>query len=564
MATRDTKSVKLSASQEHKLLRQIRKNYDSGLNSRGNFPTRHAERYQRYLADVTTRPPGPWPDAAKLFIPHIRDVMEANHASIYQTLWGNPDHLKLKPFGEEDVPKTELATRFLHWTLSGVVPFLTARQGLPAITYTSLFDALLDGASVLKIYPTTPPYTPPTKDAKRYLGKYIQIDHVDLGQFIVPTDAEGLQYPQSRYVAQELWRTWDDLQRMKARGYEVPDQEDQFEKGRTREWTDRRRQEAERNEQTLDMGEGFWTLAIESYERFRLEDKGGLEEDVIVTWLPDAEESKSLMRVVRLADVFPVLDRPYRPFFNITLWPQPRQWMGLNVPDRLKSLQNVLNRLHEQCINYGELSMLPFYFYNAYMTGDLPDLRTVRPGQGVPVMDPAGIQFSPSRSMNRHFVELIQLFQAAVERDTHTNDFSMGRQADRPNTPRTLGATALIMQAGKQAFTPIIKHLGGQYGDALNFFFALWQAFMPNPTWAPTKLMPGVTKRARGLRCTHGGPATIGTRDQSTLCQGLRAKCRQSCWIGCSVATPTPRRALRRPGIESRTALGHVRCDGGC
>lgn len=60
MALTQYNFLKLSATQERNLTAQVIEHRDEALVARADFPIRHAERYRRYLADPTLRPPGPW------------------------------------------------------------------------------------------------------------------------------------------------------------------------------------------------------------------------------------------------------------------------------------------------------------------------------------------------------------------------------------------------------------------------------------------------------------------------------------------------------------------------
>lgn len=51
----------LDAIQEANLTDQVTRHRDEATQARADFPVRHSERYRRYLADPTLRPPGPWP-----------------------------------------------------------------------------------------------------------------------------------------------------------------------------------------------------------------------------------------------------------------------------------------------------------------------------------------------------------------------------------------------------------------------------------------------------------------------------------------------------------------------
>ncbi len=478
----------LSDAQWSKLTNQVIENRDEALGSRGEFDLRHADRYRRFLADPSLRPPGPWPESARLFMPNTRDVFEKLHSEIWNALFGNIHQIQVTAFGDEDVKKTDLATRFLRWSLG--TPLAIANEGAFAQVSSDLvFDALMDSVGVAKITQWTPPWQAPSEDARRFLKRIVRIDALDLGMLLVASDAESLQFPQCRYVHQEFFLTSDDLLRMERAGFEVPDYD---EMGYSQQMTDRKRAELERGGERVIEFHPDSIPFVESYERFVLDEKEGDEEDIIVSWFPDAQIQGTshnndgnhgrIAGVRRLIDVFPQDDRPRRPFFPVTVWPQPRQWKGMNVADRLESMQDLINRLHEQLVNYGEVSMLPYVFVNTFLTGELPDLRTVRPGTTVPIDDVNGVQFAPTRSLNRHFSEQIQLAQANVERDSQVSDLTLGRSSDRPNAPRTAAATMAILGEARKSYGSLVRHAALQFGAMLSFHFKLWQEILPDDT----------------------------------------------------------------------------------
>jgi len=474
--------LKLSAVQERNLLEQVMRHRDEALEARADFPLRHAERYRRYLADPTLRPPGPWPEAVRLFVPTTRSVLERLHAEVWQALFANPRQVQAVPFGDEDAPAAELITRFMAWALASTVDW-------PRLTSSLLLDALLDSVGVCKVMAWEPPWPAPSSDVRRFLRRQVRMDALDLGMLLVAPDAEGLQYPECRFVAQEFFLTSDDLLRMRARGFDTPAY-DQL--GDSQVLTDRKRVELEREGERVVEFRPESIPFLESYERFAMEDDG-LDEDVIVSVFPDAqiqgtshntsENHGRIAGVRRLRDVFPQDDRPRRPFFAVTFWSQSRQWRGLNVPDRLESMQDLINRLHEQLVNYGDVAMLPFVFVNTFLTGELPDLRTVRPGATVPIDDVSGVQFAPTRSLNRHFAEQIALMQANVERDTQVTDFNLGRQGQSSTAPRTAAATLALLGESRKSYGMLVRGAAHQFGQLLSFSFRLWQDILPDDTY---------------------------------------------------------------------------------
>jgi hypothetical protein len=421
-------------------------------------------------------------------VPKTREVLEKLQSEIWQGLFGNIHQIQVIPFGDEDVPKTDLATRFLRWALGKPLALANA-GGWAQVSADLLFDALLDSVGVAKVLQWTPPWRAPSDDARRFLKRIVRIDALDLGMLLVAPDAEGLQYPQCRFVAQEFFLVADEMLRMERAGFDVPDYD---ELGYSQQMTERKRIELERGGERIIEFKPDSIPFVESYERFVLDEDAGDEEDVIVSWFPDAQRTGTshnvdgnhgrIAGVRKLIDVFPQDDRPRRPFFPVTVWPQPRQWRGMNVPDRLESMQDLINRLHEQLVNYGEVSMLPYVFVNTFLTGELPDLRTVRPGSTVPIDDLNGVNFAPTRSLNRHFAEQINLAQANVERDSQVNDATLGRSSDRPNSPRTATAFMAILGEARKSWGNTVRHTALQFGEMLTFGFKLWQEILPDDT----------------------------------------------------------------------------------
>mgnify|MGYP001563935712 CR=1 FL=1 len=475
--------LELSGSEEQRLTTQVEKHRDEALLARADFPIRHAERYRRFLADPTLRPPGPWPESARLFLPTTRSVMERLLDEVWQALFANMLQVRAHPFGDEDMPGADQASAFLRWTLEQTLPWQQIAADL-------IFDALLDSVGVAKVGAWISPWPQPSRDGRRFLRRIARIDALDLGMLLVAPDAEGLQYPECRFVHQEFFLDEDALFRMEKAGFDVPAY-DQL--GDSQRPTERKRIELEREGERVIEFHPESIPFVESYERFTLEDDVG-DEDIIVSWFPDAQVAGTsantasnhgrIAGVRRLIDVFPQDDRPRRPFFPITFWGQPRQWRGLNVPDRLESMQDLINRLHEQLVNYGEVSMLPFVFVNTFLTGEIPDLRTVRPGSTVPIDDIAGVQFAPTRSLNRHFAEQIGMMQAAIERDSRVTDFNLGRQGQSSNAPRTASATMALLAESRKTYGSLTRRTALQFAALLSFHFRLWQEILPDDTYA--------------------------------------------------------------------------------
>jgi hypothetical protein len=484
-------SLKLTPTQRTALLKQVRDHYAEAVDARGDWPTRHDRRFRRFLADPTLRPTGPWVNAPRLFTTDTRSAFETIHSQLWTGVFPGMESVTVDPFDEAALDHLETAEKTMRHCLRYCINDAD-KGGWAHIGKMALFDALCDSTGFLKVYPWRPPWRDATPDT------LIRIDNVDEGTLLIPPGASGTQYPDAPYFGQEVYVRWDDLVRKKRQGFRVPAR-DAFQP-RAQPVSDRERTEEEREGRQVDPDrEGY--LVVELYERFVLDRASDEEEDIVVSFYPDLDDEHCLGRVLPLTELFPNQVQPLRPFFAVTVWAMPRQLRGLNVPDRMETPQDILNRLSEQMVNYGDVSILPFFFYNALVTGDLPDLRQVMPGQGVPVNDLGGIQQVERASLNRHFLEQGQYWSSKVEGDLHISDFSTGRAPTRPNAPRTLGGTQLLLQQGREAFSGLVQHLGYQYSAPLDFYWRLWQHYVPPGMQVPLK-------RAKAVPSPQGPPPT--------------------------------------------------------
>lgn len=488
----ERREVKLKPKQLEDLHQQLKANYDEARQALGDWPERHERRYRRYLTDVTLRPEGPYPESPKLFTSHTRRNLEKILGELWTAVFGSDDAIKLEAWKEEDVAKAERATKFERWVLSQAINDKD-KGGWDYISYMALFDALIDGAGILKVYRWRQPWSKPAGDDGRWLDSIIRIDNVDQSNLLIPPGVSGLQFPECEYLHERLYMRMDDLKRRAKDGWNVPDSDKVMKKEKP--LSGRQKAEQERDGGRRSRRSNLIEV-VESYERFAIDD---LEEDLVIHWYPDYEESGDgwMARLAYLTDIFPSRDRPRNPYFSVSCWLQPRQFRGLNVPDRMESPQDILNRLHEQLISYGEISMLPFFFVNTMVTGDIPDLRQIKPGQGVPVNSMEGVQFATRQSLNRHFIEQIQTQGSEIEADMGVSDFALGRSPDRPNAPRTASATMAILQEGKQNWGVLVHHVKNQLQAPLNFHFQLQQ----------DNMQPGMQAKIGKVKRTFALPA---------------------------------------------------------
>lgn len=475
------KVLRLSPARREALLQQLKDHYDEAKAGMQEAAAKRAIRYKRYLADPALRSGmQPWEDAVKLFLPLTRSTIESLHDEFTETILGTLDNVQIKGIGEEDKTKAERAERFFRWALDEV-------NEIDDVLHDVVMDALLDSLGVLKVYPYRQPFDA-WDDEQELLQTIVQIDAVDIGTLGIPPDAKGLQYPFARYIWHQMWiypeLEWDSL---KKRGFKLPGMDD-LPAAPSRDPDERERLEYERGDIAPESYQEGALEMVEAYEYFDITGHNDWE-FIVANWCPTLQVMNTdtpdptapLVRTMRLKDAVPqrMFSRPMWPFFPVTLWRQPRQLRGLNIPDRLESQQDTLNRLVEQMIHHGQIDILPYYFYSAALTGDMPDLTQVKPGTGVPVDQLGaggnGVVFPPRRSVNRHYLEQMQFIRGSAEEDSKVTAFTQGRTSQQPNAPRTLGGLALLLQQGTKAFRKQSRHLSRQLNAAFKMAFGIWQ-----------------------------------------------------------------------------------------
>lgn len=483
-------SITLDGTQQSRLLAQLREHYKEAMDGNDEKEHRRAQRTRRFLADPSLRDGlQPWTDAPQVFLSVTRTTIERFVVEAMNELLPDYERVVLKGIGDEDAQVADQKQRFFRWALEMVNHFrVTLREVMQ--------DAYTHSLGIMKVFPknnTFPGWLAP-EDEQAFgplltlLKKIIAIESVDEMDLLIPPDATGLQYPECRYLAHRLYpHTIDDFDDMRQRGFQLKPAQDSYHEVETDHMMD----ESTRLGFTRDgMEPTQWHRGrvemAESYELFDV-DNDGVREFIVVHWFPDGhygdiDGGGQLARILLLKDALPqqAFPRPMWPFAPVRAWAQPRQLRGMNVPDRIETHQDVLNRLVEQCLHQGEIEMLPFFFYNAALTGELPDLTQIKPGQGVPIDTGGNVVFKPSSSHNQHYAELMNLVRNFVEEDTGVTAANQGRNAVQPNAPRTVGGLALLLQEGNKGRKAMIEELADQVAEPLKLAFALWQTHVPS------------------------------------------------------------------------------------
>jgi hypothetical protein len=238
-----------------------------------------------------------------------------------------------------------------------------------------------------------------------------------------------------------------------------------------------------------------WEI-LEDYRRWDI-DGDGLEEEIIC-WVSPRMPGRILG--------WDYLDNVYahgrRPFRKGCYFPIPFRFHGLSYAEVVKGIQDEVNTIHNQRVDYNTVQNVPITYYRASMSLP-PTSQTIRPGDFVPVDNPSQDLAWPKFSGNQGWAsQEEQTLQQILERLTGETDLSLGRQPNRVGATRTAAGTqTLLGQAGlrfKMFMDAFQRFWIGIFEDIL----ALDQEYLP----------PGKEFRVTGKR-----PEFIRLKDRTEI-----------------------------------------------
>lgn len=240
-----------------------------------------------------------------------------------------------------------------------------------------------------------------------------------------------------------------------------------------------------------------WTYEIlEDYRRYDI-DGDGVEEEII-TWFCRDLQGK-ILGWDYLDNVYAHGRRPFRvgKYFEI-----PFRFYGLSLPEVIKGVQDEINAIHNQKVDFATIKTMPWGFKRASSTIP-PIAQRIKPGEFIDLDDPQKDVFIPQWGGDGNLwgAEEQTLNQYA-ERLLGLTDLSLGRQPNRVGATRTAkGTQTLLSEAGlrfKVALQSFQRFWQGVFEDIL----ALDQEYLP----------PGKEFRVTGKR-----PAVLKVKDRTEI-----------------------------------------------
>lgn len=214
-----------------------------------------------------------------------------------------------------------------------------------------------------------------------------------------------------------------------------------------------------------------WEI-LETYLRYDI-DGDGFEEEIIVWTCPYFRGN--VLGWDYLDNAFAHGRRPFRVgrFFPI-----PFRWYGLSFAEVVKGIQDELNAIHNQRVDYGTIQNLPWFVYRASSTTPGIKLRLI-PGEGLPVDNVQDILFPKFQGDQAWGQQEEALLMQHGERLTGLTDLSIGRQPNRVGATRTASGTQTLLSEAGLRFKGVMRAFQEFWVGIFQDILALNQEYLP-------------------------------------------------------------------------------------
>lgn len=488
------KGISLTSEQERAIVKRILEDFHRDLTDRQQW-MQNRERFYKKYRGVTDPKDFPWPGCSNLHLPVTMTAVETIHPRLVNALFAVRPYAAVRPREVRDVERARRVEQFLDYALEQEMDiFLKVDDWI--------HNMLIDGISVMKVTwrherrkvidveHETDFDVVLGVDQVEYLPSLEEVEVereevvydapcgevVDLEDLILPTGASDLQ--EADHVIHRLWLTMDHLRRRAAEGIyrnvEVLEAKPEGSDGRA-DPNGRLKKLKEELEGTgsssAGLGKPDRREVLEAYCRYDV-DGDGYEEECIFTVDRNAEV---LLRAELLDTVFA---HGQRPFIAMKFMPVPGRFYAIGVPELIEHLQDELNAIHNQRVDFGTLANTPFGWYRA-ASGFKPETHTIEPGKLFPVDSVGDVQLAtlPNATAWGEREEMALL--GYLERLLGVSDFNVGRQIDRMNAPKTATATLALIQEGNVRLDLIVKRVQHAFKAFLSQTLQLYQQYVP-------------------------------------------------------------------------------------
>ena len=202
-------------------------------------------------------------------------------------------------------------------------------------------------------------------------------------------------------------------------------------------------------------------------------DDDGFKEELVCYYHPT---SRQILRWTYLDRETPT---GRRPVYKADYIRRPNRNYSIGLCELLHSLSVEVDAIHEQRVDYGTLSNMPFFFYKASSVLPNEPLK-IAAGKGIPTEDPQTDIFFPQLKGGTAWgFQEENLLYTIISRASSISDISVGQPVSPAEMTRTQGGVSALLNEGNAQLDVALRRVQQMYGDVLGDMHQMYKDRLP-------------------------------------------------------------------------------------
>ena len=420
----------------------------------------------------------PWENCANYSTMHTAAVVDLLHARLYPLAW-NPNSIGWRPKNKSAVHNLEKVSKFMK-VISESEQIYNSRYGLDEAVDDLTKIAITEGTVCMKIY-----WNVEEKEVLKQvqtdideLGNPVfelqpvkeefrrpRLEFIPLEDCLFPPDAEDEQT--CRSVIHRTYYTLEELENLE--GIEnLEELKKLVEKDvLAREGIKKERMDA------LGLAQLSSKVKMERIEVLERYGKWEIDDEYVECVFLIARKHQVYLSGYKLSLISPTGTRPFiiRPFLK-----RQTGLYGISIPMLISHLQKLIDAIHNQRIDMGNIAIAPPVFYRP-ASGYDPEAHTWGPLMAVPLDDPRRDVFIPTipvQGLQYSFQEE-QVVLSLIERLTSVGSYQLGLESEIVKSRATASGTLALIEQGQQKFNMLARRIVRIIADLLTRLKQLYE-----------------------------------------------------------------------------------------
>lgn len=373
----------------------------------------------------------PWKGASAFPVPLTPTITDTAWANVQASIWSNPNGPILVPgIGDEDVRTAKFLERFQNWQMMNEDEINFEME-----CDKHVFRTFLHGTGI-------------TKTMYDLRTNTIKIYSIDLENFYVPIDAQGLQKDGTDIIIQIIPLSYNDIQQRKAMG--IYRDAEAIVPG-----IGIARHDPETLRTTMDKISGVSLDQKVRRENYYIAEThltyippGSMRPRDLIVWM--SPNGGVIQRIREKKD-------GKRPFEDAHAYPYADRFYSIGIPEKIKNCQEKVDYADKQYTDGLDIANRPAAFVDD--TSDFDRTRMQRvPGGIYPKGKGNTVDFEPQPPVERGFAQERALIWEMAERLTGVIDITQGRPSAYGG--KTLGEIEIRASRADVRFSAVFKRFG--------------------------------------------------------------------------------------------------------